>query len=205
MNCKYCVVHSNNNNTQVSLDLEEVKKVIKKFSQFYQDKEIKNIEISFTGGEPLIYFDKLKKIVEYSEKMMPEINISYAINTNTVLLTKKVCEFLKKYDFFVSLSLDGLKKDNDEVRIDYNVEETFDKIFESIKLLRKYGVDSESISLTLTKNNLYFDYRKFIDFLLESNFTNLRIEPDLLKELPLNSEELAEYFFKLESMERRKE
>ena len=59
----------------------------------------------FFGGEPLLYFDKIKEIVERVEKINPFV--SFSIITNGLLINKEVCEYLNAHNFEVTVSWDG--------------------------------------------------------------------------------------------------
>jgi uncharacterized protein len=56
--------------------------------------------IAFRGGEPTLYIDEIKKIVNIAK------NADFQITTNGILLNKYI-DFFKKYNFKVSLSYDG--------------------------------------------------------------------------------------------------
>lgn len=66
--------------------------------------------------------------------------ISYSIQTNGILIDDAWCELFKKYDFLVGISLDGLKDVHDSLRIDKLGKGTFNRVMNSIKLLNKYDV-----------------------------------------------------------------
>ena len=62
------------------------------------------LEIRFTGGEPLLYFEEMKKIVE---TLVPYNKCHYSTVTNGTLLTQEIVNFLNKYNILISLSNDG--------------------------------------------------------------------------------------------------
>lgn len=56
----------------------------------------------FTGGEPFLYFDWIKEVMEkYKGKF------TYSFNTNGQYLTFDVCQFLSNYIVNLNLSVDG--------------------------------------------------------------------------------------------------
>ena len=103
--------------------------------------------ISITGGEPLVrddFFEFLEKCHKNKEKSR------YGILTNGILLDdEKIFKFKKLKIDYVQVSLEGMEKNNDEIR----GKETFKKIVKAIKLLVKDKI-STSISVTVTKQNL---------------------------------------------------
>lgn len=58
--------------------------------------------ITFSGGEPLLYFPLIKQITEALGH-----NYQYKFMTNATLLTDAMVDFLNEYDFTVGYSFDG--------------------------------------------------------------------------------------------------
>lgn len=85
------------------------------------DKTIEGI--SYSGGEPLLYFDKVKKLAEFVHKKAPKIY--QWIYTNGVLLDEKKLEILAK---------NGIN----EVRLDLAATKFDVKILDKIALTKKY-------------------------------------------------------------------
>ncbi len=61
--------------------------------------------IQITGGEPTLLPNKIARLAELS-RMLP-VKPRLAIQTNATLLTKKLGELFKEYEFQVGVSLDG--------------------------------------------------------------------------------------------------
>ena len=66
-------------------------------------------EIVFTGGEPFLEFEKIKKIVEYSERL--GIN-KFIIYTNGIILSNEMIKFIKKFN--IRLIIQVLSLDDKE-------------------------------------------------------------------------------------------
>ena len=58
--------------------------------------------ITFSGGEPLMYFDTIKRIMETLGK-----DVHYRMMSNGTLLTKEIAEFFKQYNVTYCVSYDG--------------------------------------------------------------------------------------------------
>ncbi|WP_345742562.1 hypothetical protein [Brachyspira pilosicoli] len=56
------------------------------------------------------------------------------------------CKFLKENNFLVGLSLDGNKDIHDKYRKDILGNGTFDRVFNSLKLLQDYNIDFNVLS-----------------------------------------------------------
>ena len=64
----------------------------------------KRVRIQFWGGEPLLYFDFIKKFVE---KFAGSERFEYSFVTNGSLLTEEIVEFCNEHGICVALSNDG--------------------------------------------------------------------------------------------------
>jgi uncharacterized protein len=66
-------------------------------------------QLMFSGGEPLLEFELIRKAVEYAESSRPPgRRIRYWLSTNGTLLTNDVLDFLQEHDFDLQLSFDGI-------------------------------------------------------------------------------------------------
>jgi uncharacterized protein len=62
-------------------------------------------QIEFWGGEPLLYFAKLRRLVPVLDERFPDAEFSLV--TNGTLLDDEVLEFIEHYDILVTVSHDG--------------------------------------------------------------------------------------------------
>ncbi len=75
-------------------------------------KKIKNFNLYFNGGEPLLNYEIIKRSVEYIEaEKSPDLPIGYSVSTNGELLTTEMLEFFNQYHFHLEVSFDGLAQD----------------------------------------------------------------------------------------------
>ena len=68
-------------------------------------------------------------------------NITNSLQTNGLLIDDDWCKFLKENNFLVGLSLDGNKDIHNKYRKDIFGNGTFDRVFNSLKLLQDYNID----------------------------------------------------------------
>lgn len=95
----------------------------------------KQIAISFYGGEPLMNFPLVEKVVDYVSQWKLNNNyITFSMTTNGTLLDKYI-DFLAKWDFNLFISIDGDKYHN-AFRTYANGKESFEKVFENISLIQ---------------------------------------------------------------------
>ena len=97
----------------------------------------------FQGGEPTLaglpFFEKL---IEFQKRLgRPGQSVSNALQTNGLLLDDRWCEFLKAYNWFVGLSLDGPEPVNDLYRYNKEGKGKAGRVIESLGLLKKHQVE----------------------------------------------------------------
>lgn len=109
-----------------------------------------HLHLAFQGGEPMLaglsFYQKLVASIKGWKKA---IHISYALQTNGILLDDAWCQFLKENNFLVGISLDILSECHDEVRIDPEGKGTFKMVSEAISCLEKHQVNY-NVLCTLT-------------------------------------------------------
>lgn len=111
MKCLYCKAHLGDNNTI------ENKEINPKVINTLEDMVIKEpLLINFYGGEPLLYFDKIKQVVNSLSKY--EDNIIWSTMTNGRSITQEMVDFFNEHKFAVNLSWDG---NNSTVSRGFNV------------------------------------------------------------------------------------
>lgn len=76
------------------------------------------IDINWWGGEPLLKFDLVRRLTDYAlEKSNKEgKKLHIGGTTNTTLMTKEVVDWMKQYNVFFLMSIDGPKDIQDDNR-----------------------------------------------------------------------------------------
>lgn len=129
LNCTYCY---ENNKRASRMDIETVDSVVK-FIREGSDS-FDDINVRFHGGEPLLEFEVIRKIVERLK--VDKRAKRYFITTNAMLLNKEIIDFLIENSFIVSISIDGNRFTHDRYRKDKQGRGTFDTVMERIRLLQ---------------------------------------------------------------------
>lgn len=97
----------------------------------------------FQGGEPTLaglpFFEKL--IAFQKRYGRGGQSVSNALQTNGTLLDEDWCEFLREYNWFVGLSLDGPAAVNDLYRYNKQGHGTGRRVLQSLELLQKHKVE----------------------------------------------------------------
>lgn len=138
----------------------------------------KNLEVDFFGGEPLMNFDVVKRLVEYARSIEKEKNknFRFTLTTNGVLLDDEVTEFANRECHNVVLSLDGRKSVHDRLRKTVNGQGSYDVIVPKFQeFVKKRGDKGYYVRGTFTKNNI--DFTEDIFHMADLGFTELSMEP----------------------------
>lgn len=138
----------------------------------------RNLEVDFFGGEPLMNFDVVKRLVAYAREKEKEKNknFRFTLTTNGVLIDDEVIDFCNREMSNVVLSLDGRKEVHDRFRKDYAGNGSWEKIVPKFqRLVEKRGGKNYYIRGTYTHLNV--DFTEDIKEMLSLGFTELSLEP----------------------------
>lgn len=101
-----------------------------------------SINFAFQGGEPTVAgLDYFKSFIEYVKSKNTKARVSYALQTNGIVLDDNWCAFLKEHNFLVGLSMDGAAQYHDANRVNPAAEGTYKIVKTAKSLLEKHGVE----------------------------------------------------------------
>ncbi len=167
----------------------------------------RNLELDFFGGEPLMNFDVVQKVVAYARGKEKEYgkNFRFTITTNGLLLDEKKTEFINREMSNVVLSLDGRREVNDRLRTRVNGSGCYDSIVPKYQaLVAGRGDKDYYVRGTFTKHN--YDFSQDVYHLASLGFDQISIEPVVSDEkLPysIKEEDLPRVFKEYETLARR--
>lgn len=117
--------------------------------QYIEAQNGDEVIFSWQGGEPtMLGLDFFRDIVEIQKRYTPPgRRISNDLQTNGTLLDDAWCAFLKEHDFLVGLSIDGPRELHDAMRVDRKGRPTFDSVMRGAGLLRKHGVQFNTLTV----------------------------------------------------------
>ncbi|MBE7083327.1 MAG: thioether cross-link-forming SCIFF peptide maturase [Clostridiales bacterium] len=143
----------------------------------------RNLEVDFFGGEPLMNFEVVKKLVAYARSIEKEKgkNFRFTLTTNGVLIDDDVIDFANKECSNVVLSLDGRKEIHDRFRVDFNGNGSFDKIIPKFQKLVK-ARDGKNYYMRGTFTHANPDFLEDIKVMLSLGFNELSMEPVVCSE-----------------------
>lgn len=132
MSCWYCY-ESHKNMPAMSADVKQ--SVLLLIDKLLADNKLKKLNLSFFGGEPLLYFDKVVVDIINHAKMQCkafDAKLSIHFTTNAYLLTDNVLKHLEGLDVSFQITIDGGKQVHDSVRKTKGGEPTYARIVEHI-------------------------------------------------------------------------
>ena len=166
--CRYCYKIKLKN----FLDSSTAIDALEFFWPFLND----NAFISFYGGEPLLSFDLIKKIVDIAESKKREFHkeINFSVSTNGSLINESVIKFFSDHKFRVGLSFDGKAQDQLRKKGSYH---------SLIPVIRKL---SENPRIELLINSVFTPttvqyFSKSIELLLDLKVPSIRYSLSFLK------------------------
>jgi sulfatase maturation enzyme AslB (radical SAM superfamily) len=134
--------------------------------------------LMFSGGEPLLEFEHIRKAVEYAEAFRPpEKRVRYWLGTNGMLLFSDVADFLQEHDFTLQLSFDGIAPAQA-----YRGAHTFDILDRLLDSLRtghpQLFQHRLQIAMTVIPNTVRH-MASSVDYLIRKGARDIRIAPGI--------------------------
>ena len=150
--CKYCfyfdLAAMRERPSFGRMQMQTVEKMLDHVDASLQEGD--RVTFSFQGGEPtLAGLDYFIQFTQMVSRWRPSIKVSYALQTNAVLLDDSWACFLAEKHFLLGISLDILQTAHDDCRIDKHGCGTYKRVVNAMKLLDKYRVEY-NVLCTLT-------------------------------------------------------
>ena len=177
LNCSYCFASQGKYHGERALMSYEVGKQALDFLIANSGKR-HNLEVDFFGGEPLMNFDVVKRLVAYARSVEKAAgkNFRFTLTTNGVLIDDDVIDFANRECSNVVLSLDGRKEVHDRFRVDYAGNGSWERIVPKFqKLVESREGKNYYMRGTFTHANP--DFLEDIKVMLDLGFNELSMEP----------------------------
>jgi len=132
---------------------------------------------SWHGGEPTLvgyeFFEYAMELMDQYRR--PGQKVYNLIQTNATIITPELAELFAKYNFGVSVSLDGSESVHGVNRKFINGKNSFSAVLEGVNNLRESGIEP-SVICTVSKSNLPYAKETF-DFLISKGFRKIKYSP----------------------------
>jgi uncharacterized protein len=156
--------------------------------QVIESQQAPQVTIAWQGGEPTLmgldFFRQVMAVVKKHNR--PGMTIDHTIQTNGTKINDEWCEFFRKHNFLIGLSLDGPKEMHDAYRVDKKGDGTFDQVLAAARLLQKHKVEFNILCTVHAANGDHpLDVYRFFRDEVGTNFIQFipiieRTTPELL-------------------------
>ncbi|MDD4802065.1 MAG: thioether cross-link-forming SCIFF peptide maturase [Syntrophomonas sp.] len=176
MKCRYCFASQGNFGMETSLMSLDTGKRALDFL-IAKSGKVRNLEVDFFGGEPLLNINMIKELVQYGRQKEYETGkkFNFTLTTNALLLDDDIAEFVINNNISIILSLDGRPETNDRHRILNNGEGSYRVILPNIKKMVDKSPISYYIRGTFTRQNL--DFSCDLKHLIDLGYDAISLEP----------------------------
>ena len=154
----------------------QTQRALIEFIEMHLKKGVKHIDVTWYGGEPLIYKDIIEKLTKQISKLTLQYNARYSayIITNGYLISDNDKLFFKKNNIKgAQITIDGPPNIHDTRRILKSGAPTFNILIENIRKLLLFGVDV-SIRVNVDKTNEH-SLEKLLQILDKEKINNCRV------------------------------
>ena len=153
--CSYCYVRRNRKKRRVAqtMNVKTALQTVRFIEILVKQRSLQEIYIVFYGGEPLLNWDSLVKIVESinNSSILKRCDVRFRVITNGSLITQENVEFIKRNRIIPSISVDGPYSINEKVR--RRPKQWRSAEFTAIRLLEEKGMEYE-LSVTASSANI---------------------------------------------------
>lgn len=165
LRCPYCYIHKSPGNMSFEIGKLTIDKMVKSCKKH----DLRGINIKFAGGEPLLRFDFIKRIVDYTQQFIDEIEISYTIISNGILVTPEISRYLKEYSINIGVSLDGIGEIHNLTRFDQNGQGSYGKVIKGLQILKDFH--NRVGIMTAISNSNYEHLLDLVKFCLDNEYS----------------------------------
>lgn len=173
--CPYCQV-SRQSEDKDKFDMSD--EHIEKALDFTFKSPNQHIKIEFQGGESLLNFEGIKKIVEGAKErnIQHGKHLEFVAATNLTYLDEDILRYFKEENIHISTSLDGPKELHDKNR-PYKERNAYEVVRKNIDFARSIlGRDKVSALMTTTSRSLPY-IKEIIDEYIGAGFSEIFLRP----------------------------
>lgn len=151
LRCKYCVYSEEyphfKSYSKQRMAAETAIQAVDYYMELHQERQVRGLvkdpAINFYGGEPLLEFELIQKVIEHCNDQGYKAN--YYITTNGTIMTDEIIDFIIRNDVLLTVSLDGDQYEHDRKRVFKNQKGTFEVILKNIARLQAARKEQDRI------------------------------------------------------------
>lgn len=174
-NCWYCYEKKDPNKTMPSSILMSIKTFI---SKIVTRSDIKNIQLSFFGGEPLLSAHNIcLPLISYTNILCKQYNknLSIYFTTNALLLSEEICDLLEKNNcpIYFQIPFDGGEREHNKTKKSPLIQNPYITTLNNVLYAAKKGF-SINIRCNYTMQNID-SFKDLINQIYSNPITNNNI------------------------------
>jgi uncharacterized protein len=125
--------------------------------QYIESQKVPEVTFAWQGGEPtLMGLEFFERVIHYQQKhARPGMQIHNALQTNGTLLDDAWCQFFKKHNFLIGISVDGPGELHDAYRVNKGGAGSFTQVMRGWRLLSEHGVENNVLCTVHAANQDY--------------------------------------------------
>jgi len=136
----------------------------------------KVIEITFYGGEPLLEFELIRRVIDHVESSLsPGRRVRYWVVTNGILIDERISDSLARHEFTTQVSFDGVPEAQG-----FRGEGTFERLDRALDVMRDAHPDyfgrRVEVSITVPPKAVQF-LAGSVDYLLRKGVPEIDLSP----------------------------
>lgn len=174
LECRYCFTRSRGGIQKKHMSEEVARAAVDLL--FQESNKVENLAIGFYGGEPMLRFDLIKKIIPYANRKAEELHktIKYNMTTNGTLLTDEAIQFIVANNIRTALSLDGSRQIHDKNRVFPDGSGSFSRVFPAYTRLKEKAGETTTLAVV---GSFDVPIKDIAQSLLDSGIPNIKIAP----------------------------
>lgn len=179
LKCLYCYEEANGSNARKRLMTFEMAKESVDYLVHLSGPR-KDLQVTFFGGEPLLNFDNMKRVVAYCKELEAVTNKHFTFETitNGTLLTPERASWLCENKFLLMVSIDGYRDMNNSNRPSVNGKDYYDDILRNaLYAQRVYSAAPHNLPVKVRANltHEHHDMVRVVRFLEDQGFKTIGI------------------------------
>jgi radical SAM protein with 4Fe4S-binding SPASM domain len=154
MRCSYCCNSFVSEDSSSNILMEDPERALRIVDEFVALGIDRSIDISFFGGEPLLYPKFIDSIVKHIATQYSDVDCNFKINTNGTILPNKILDILRSETMSLLVSVDGPQLIHDRYRRFPNGLGTHSRITRNIERLALQGIQVAGLLCVLNPHSL---------------------------------------------------
>lgn len=175
--CRYCYIKRTPlNNRNFPPTPQWAVRVLDRCFELIEPNKTTFLSIRFFGGEPLLYWGRMREAVEYAVERKPSsLDLVFYVSTNGSLVNDEIVRFGSKIGMQFIVSLDGPRDIHNRMRIDSQGRGTYERVVAGIKKLREKG-NVVSIAAAVGPHNAH-NLKQLVDEAVDLDVDHITLDP----------------------------